>query len=67
VSAICLLVRSTDVLCSIIALIGNFAVGEDRLADKGWHGLGVVLKPGSGAVGTGAGVVETSLEFGRLA
>ena len=37
------------------------AVLEDLLTDEVWHGVHVVLKAGSGAVGAGAGEIETGL------
>ena len=50
-------------MSSSIIFAGLDAVLEDLFADEVWHGVLVVLKAGSGAVGAGTGVVETSLRL----
>jgi hypothetical protein len=42
---------------------GLDAVLEDLFADEVWHGVLVVLKAGSGAVGAGTSVIETGLRL----
>jgi hypothetical protein len=39
----------------------------ELFANEGGHAIGVVLKAGRGAIGTGAGVIETGLRFRVLA
>ena len=54
-------------MSSSIIFAGRDAVLEYLFTDEVWHGVLVVLKAGSGAVGAGTGVIETGLRFWVLA